>query len=246
MREQSKLLQLPEEILLQVFSFLYQPWYLEIEIRKNLLLEYYYEEPRIYALPSPPDRALLSTCRLTRRVARDAMLDTFIGVINSQEENCTTELEGLQFPVPWTQLEPRVKRLCLPSTRFSIVNSRDFILKFPAVETVELFEDCDVTAVVEDLAVGSNENAMAISDEYLQKKAERFLPVIPEDMPFSCNGGNIDLLLHVYFDFWRQNPFTPTLNVLFKTGPNLSPKVIKKEWRPRMMPAPLFSSHPLG
>lgn len=242
----SKLLQLPEEILLRIFGFLYQPWYLEIEIRKNLLLEYYYEEPRVHALPSSPDRALLSTCSLTSRIARGAMLEAFIGVLKSQEEHCTTELDGLQFPATWAQLEPRIKRLCLPSTRFSIVNSKELILKFSAIKTVELFEDCDISAVVDDLAVGSNEDFVTVSDEYLQNRARRFLPVIPDDMPFSCNGGNVDLLLHVYFDFWRQHPFPPSLNVLFKIGANLSPIVIKKEWRSRMVPMPLFSGRPLA
>lgn len=80
-----QLLDLPEEVLLRIFSYVSQPWFLQIKTRHQPYIGLYYTRPKIQPVPSPFNCALFAACRLTHRLIKAQIPSSFAGTISSLE-----------------------------------------------------------------------------------------------------------------------------------------------------------------
>lgn len=230
MQGNSKLLSLPDELLLRIFGFVYQPWSLEIELRENEQQELYHEKAVVRATP-PPSAALLATCKSIYGIAEGITMDSFTGVLGSRDAPHLRTLGHVLQQPRWIRIKPHVKKLNLPQTTYSLITSKAFIMLFPALEEVELFETVGFRMILDEYGKSSNEEIFQISNEYLQTRSTLYVPAMPEEVPFSCNGGHINLLVHfTYTTEWLHNTL-PTLDVSFRVTPGPTLHVVDKVWR---------------
>lgn len=100
---------------------------------------------------------------------------------------------------------------------------------------MKLFETIGRCLSIEGLANSSGDEVMALPNDYFLFEAASSLPEIPDDMPFRCNGGTIDLLIHIHFDTRRPDTDLPVVDVLFRVNPGRTMSVVGKAWGPLLV-----------
>lgn len=230
MYEECRFLSLPHELLLQILEDLYQPWSLNIEFRRDKRREQYYGKAVVRAIPVSPCAALLGTCKSIHQLAKTMMISAFSGIVNSRDPPWIFALVHLLNAPRWIQLVPHVKKLNLSNRTYGLVMSEQFIALLPGLRQVELFELLGFRVVVDELAGMSDREISALPNEYFEKQASMYLPEIPVRLPFVCNGGAVELLVHAHFDTRRVNTDLPVIDVCFRVGSDKWLYVMNKVW----------------
>lgn len=194
------LLDLPSEILLHIFSYIYEPWHLQVKLRQHLEIEKYFDKAQIRAVPALPPIAPLLVSKGLNEHVKPVMLASFTGTINAFERT------GFhQLPDRWHGLTPRVRKLCVPNNIGTWLWDTPFINSLPALEVVEFFEEFGVLrcslgsyplAGLLDESSGSNGEALASSPSSLP---------CPEKL-------KLLLMDRKYDDYWifRAEPYIPS------------------------------------
>ncbi|KAK5104284.1 hypothetical protein LTS08_002171 [Lithohypha guttulata] len=126
-------LDLPPELLYHIFDFVYESWHLELKLRHDILIESYFDKPRICAVPSLPSVEPLLVCKDLYEIARSRKVGTFMGRVDVFE---ATRLK--QLPGTWhSRIAPRVKRLCYSHGTSKAGQDYDLIDSLPALEVIE-------------------------------------------------------------------------------------------------------------
>lgn len=236
MQGQSKLVALPRELLLQIFDIVYHPWSLEIELRENDLCEAYHKNAIIRAVPAPPSVALLTTCKSVYEIAEHVMRTAFTGVVSSRDAPHMSVLKHILDAPRWRRIERLVQSLKLPNKNYSLKTSQDFIMLFPALETIELFEVIGFHIVVAEESVkDSDDDIITVPNIYFENQARPLVPQIPNKLPLICNGGNVELLVHIHFDSRRPSHRGRVIDILFRVASDRSLHVVDNMWMSRIL-----------
>lgn len=234
MQHDSKLLALPTELLLHIFALVYHPWAVEFHIRPDRLIEHYPKQATVWTTPSPPSIAPLMTCKLVYQLTRSCILDSFAGLVATQDVPYLHSLGWFLGTSRWEKLKPRVRKLHVPyAGKYALSACGEFILQLPALRTVVLFDVLGLPIDALEYADSLDEQILAVPNGFFNNRAERHVPYMPEEIALSCNGGNIEVLFHVYFAVRRAPSPLPLLDVTFRLNADHSLEVFEKQWASR-------------
>lgn len=194
------LFDLPSEILLHIFNYIYVPWHLEIKVRQNVLVERYFDKPQVRAIPAPPPIAPLLVSRRLNELVTPTILASFTGTINAFEKT------GFQrLPDPWYTFAPKIRKLCVPNNIGTWLWDTAFINSLPELELVEFFEEFGVLRC----SLGNYPFNDLLEYSTASKGEDQGCPPAPPPCPAKLKQLLIDDKFDEYWIF-RSEPYIPS------------------------------------
>lgn len=142
---ESRLLQLPPEILALILDYVFEPWHLE-SFAEDKDYAHACADAK-YASSKPPCRGPLLTCKTFYELLKDKPRSRFSGTIYYHYREGRRMMFRFARPAPqkWQWIVPMVKTVCLPEIALSALNFQRLweatYRSFPSLRSIEFYQD---------------------------------------------------------------------------------------------------------